>query len=201
MKQTNHNITAIILAAGLSRRMEGQNKLLLPFQDQTLIKTVTDKVVSTGFNDIIVITGHEKERIEESLKNCPVKIIWNPEYAQGMSTSIKAGILSSKPGTNGYMIFLADMPFITKKIIKIIIETFYSSSPRAIVVPLYKSRRGNPVLFSKVYQEELLALKGDTGGRSIVENHEDEVIEVPISDQQPISDIDTWDDYKKLNMV
>jgi molybdenum cofactor cytidylyltransferase len=198
LKKTPHNISAIVLAAGSSQRMKGHNKLLLPFRGKTMIQTVVEKIVSSKINDISVVTGYQREEIEEDLTNYPVRLVWNSHFDKGMSTSIKAGILSANSLTSGYIIILGDMPFVTKRIIKKLTDTFYSGSHNAIIVPLYQGRRGNPVLFSKVYRIELLSLRGDIGARPVVEKNESEVIEVPIADEVVISDIDTYEEYRKL---
>jgi molybdenum cofactor cytidylyltransferase len=195
-KVLQNNLSAIILAAGQSGRMAPENKLLLPFPQKTIIQKVLDEIVPLNFTQILVVIGFEKDKLMEVLKDYPARFYFNPYYNRGMSTSIQVGISQTKPDIDGYMIFLGDMPWIDQNLLKTLIQTFYTGPESAIVVPAFKKRQGNPVIFSKKYKKELLSLKGDRGARSVIKKFPDRIIEVQIQNERLLLDIDTWEDFE-----
>ncbi len=195
-KSPHNNLSAIVLAAGHSGRMFPENKLLLPYRGKTIVQTVLDEIVPLNFTEILVVTGFEEKKIRETLQDYPVRFIYNPDYAKGMAASIKAGILEAKSTVDGYMIFLGDMPWIDQNVIKIQIQSFYSKSQSAIVVPAFQKRRGNPVIFARKYKNDLTGLTRESGARPVVEKFEDQVIEVQTKSERLLFDIDTWEDYE-----
>jgi molybdenum cofactor cytidylyltransferase len=195
-KKFPNNLSAIVLAAGQSRRMSPENKLLLPFQSKTIIQKVLDNVVSLAFTQILVVMGFEKDRLIEVLQDYPARFYYNPDYKRGMSTSIQVGISQTKPDVDGFMIFLGDMPWINQNMLKTLIQAFYTKPASAIVVPAFQERQGNPVIFSQEYKKELLSLKGNYGARSVVKKFQDQVIEVQLPNERLLLDIDTWEDYE-----
>jgi molybdenum cofactor cytidylyltransferase len=193
---TSNNLSAIILAAGQSRRTSPENKLLLSFHGRTIMQTVLDEIMPLDFTEILVVTGFEKKKIIGALRNYPVKFVFNPEYTRGMSTSIKAGISEAKTGTDGFIIFLGDMPWIDHVFIESQIQSFYTNPKSAIVIPVFQKRQGNPVIFARKYKNELLGLSDDSGARPIIEKFEVNVIEVQTQNERLLMDIDTWADYE-----
>lgn len=185
-----NNLSAIVLAAGQSRRMAPQNKLLLPFRGKTVIQTVLDAIVPLGFVEILVVTGFEKNRIEEALRDYRVRLVFNADHEQGMATSIAAGISEARTNSDGFMIFLGDMPWIEQEVLRRQIQTFYGSPEESIVVSVFEKRRGNPVIFAQKYRNELLKLRGDRGARSVMERYPEKVIEVPVRDERALNDLD-----------
>lgn len=190
------NLSAIILAAGKSVRTSPTNKLLLPFQSKDIIKTVVDEIMSINFKDILVVTGFEEARIRTALQGNPVQFVHNSDFNEGMGTSIRTGVLHSSQDADGYIIVLGDMPWIDRGILKSMIQSFYKNPVSAIVVPVYKRRRGNPVIFSRKYRDKLSKLGGDSGARSVIQGFEDQVIEVPAKKERLLMDIDTVEDYE-----
>ena len=138
--------------------------------------------------------GHEAEEIIKKIATKPVKIEVNPIYHQGMSTSIIAGLKLVDDGARAVMLALADQPFIDSQTINRLIDEFCDHN-KGIVVPTYQSRRGHPIIFAIKYKEELSGLKGDIGGRQILEHHPDDVLEVAVASPGINIDIDTTDDY------
>lgn len=187
--------TAIVLAAGTSSRMGEENKLLLPFGESTVLESVVAAVCASPIEDVVVVTGHEDRFIRDALASYRVRIAYNPEYEEGLSTSIRRGVLASDRETDAFVIVLGDMPFITDLTIGRLIELFDASRERAIVVTTFQGNRGHPVVFDGSYRSDLMALTGDVGGRSILEAHPDAVVEVEVRDAHVLEDIDTWDAY------
>ena len=127
-----------------------------------------------------------------------MRFIYNPDYESGISASIKAGITQAKQDVDGFIIFLGDMPLIDQNMLKTSIQSFYTRPESAIVVPVYKNRHGNPVIFAQKFKSELLKLTGDRGARPVIEKFQDQVIEVQIKNERLLLDIDTFDDYENL---
>ena len=192
-------ISAIILAAGESTRMGAENKLLLPFQGTTLLGATVTAVTHSRVGETIVVVGHEQERVRKALAGLPVRIVFNPDYREGMSTSIHAGVRACSPDTRGLMICLSDMPRVGSADLNRLIDRFEGADQDAIVLPTFSGQRGNPVLFSCRFRPEVLAVRGPTGGcKSVVKAHPEAVIEVPLERDNVLQDIDTPEDYRRL---
>ncbi|MEG0133598.1 MAG: NTP transferase domain-containing protein [Clostridium sp.] len=186
-------ISGIIMASGLSVRM-GKCKLLLKYKEKFLIEYVLDAVKESNFNYKTVITGNEK--IIELSEARELNVVMNNSGSLGQSESIKLGILNS-PSVSGYGFITADQPFISVDILNKLIAEF-ENYPSNFIVPMYKGKRGSPVIFPERYKDELLCLSGDLGGKVILKKYEDNIRFVEISDGYPLWDIDTEEDYIKL---
>jgi len=194
-------MTAIVLAAGASRRMGTENKLLLPFGSQTLLETTLTQLEAAGIGEILVVVGHEKEQVYALLKNKPYKIVENPGYLEGMTTSIRAGVAEARADTAGFMICLADMPLISAAEYRLLAETFTAAlktDAATIVQPRYQDRPGNPVLFSARYRNDLLALQYPEGAKPIVQAHRDHLVLVEMPSDAVLLDADTPAAYQLL---
>ena len=187
--------TAIVLAAGTSTRMGEENKLLLPFRDKTLLANVVEAVCASRVDDVIVVTGHQDRQIRDVLEEYRVRIAYNPEFEEGMATSIRRGVLASTSETDDFIICLGDMPFITDVTITRLIELAEAADRPSIIVTTFRGQRGHPVIFGREFRSELMMLSGDVGARSVIEAHEDVVVEVEVRDEQVVADIDTWEAY------
>jgi len=189
-------ISGIILAAGKSRRM-GQPKLILPWMESTLIENVVDNYLDSRIHELIVVVGANSDRIKKVLASKPVLIVENAHYQNGISTSIRRGIETASDRTKGYLIGLGDQPLITPDIINHLISSF-SKECLGIAICCHKRKRGHPVIFARKFCHALCKLKGDTGGRGIIEKHQDVVNYVEIGSDVIFADIDTFEDYQKL---
>ncbi len=187
--------TAIVLAAGTSSRMGEENKLLLPFRESTVLENVVEVVCASSIEDVIVVTGHQDRQIRDALSSHRVRIAYNPEFEDGLSTSIRRGVLASVPETDSFMICMGDMPFITELTIRRLIELSDAAELPSIVVTTFEGRRGHPVVFDSVFRPELMKLQGDAGAKSILEAHPEAVVEVEVRDSHVLEDIDTWESY------
>lgn len=189
----NNRITAIIMASGLSTRM-GDNKLLLNYKNEPIIQYVFEAVKNCLFYEVIVISQYNE--IKEISENYEFKYVHNEKSDIGQSESIKLGILNSKP-CDGYMFFVGDQPLVDEIYIKNMISAFYKNLDY-IIIPKFKNKTGNPVIFPFSKKEELLKLKNDEKGKKVINKTSNiKYIEVP---ESMLFDIDTKEDYKKLEV-
>ncbi|MBN2569616.1 MAG: nucleotidyltransferase family protein [Deltaproteobacteria bacterium] len=186
-------ISAIVLAAGQSKRM-GRAKQLLPFGSGTVLETVIDSLTESKVDETILVLGYRGEEIRKSLSCRPSKTVFNQCYEEGMSTSIICGMNAADERADAVMIVLGDQPLISSEVIDRLAHK-YRNGEKGIVVPLCKTRRGNPVIFDMKYREKLLALCGDIGGKGIIDSEIGDVMEVDIESDAIILDIDEKDDY------
>ena len=190
-------ISAIILAAGESRRMGVQNKLLLQIDSEVLIRKFVKSVSNSLVDAVLVVVGFEAEKIKAVLHDQSVKFVENPSYEEGMTTSIQSGVKASSNESTGLMICLADMPFAETSDLNRLIQAFndyQSTESSLIIVPVFQGKRGNPVLFSGVFRDKILTHKGD-GCRENVRQFPHYVKEVSMENDNLLRDIDTPEDY------
>lgn len=193
-------IGAVMLAAGQSRRMGAINKLLAAIEGVPMILRSLDAVLASHAAPVIVVTGHEAERVVEAIGHKrKVDIQHNPAYAEGLSTSLARGLAALPADIDGVMICLGDMPRVSAKEIDRLIDAFNPTEGRAIVVPTHGGKRGNPVLFAKRFFAEMTAVSGDVGARHLIGEHADEVAEVEMSDDGVLLDVDSPDALSALH--
>ena len=193
-------ITAIILAAGLSRRL-GRNKLLLPLGDETVLRKTARAVLESAVSEVILVTGHEEAAVKEAVEGLNVRLTHNPRYAEGQSTSMIAGIEEAHEEACAYLFVLGDQPLLTPGIVNEVISLYEASRPEALVAaPVFQGRRGNPALFSATLKDELLRASGDAGGRGIIQRLENEsphrIVFLHLPNDDMFLDIDTEEDYE-----
>jgi len=185
-----------VLAAGESRRM-GQPKQLLPFEGEPLVRRVARRALASRLAEVIVVVGHVAEAVRQTLTGLDVRIVENPAYRQGQSTSVIAGLEALAPQSDAAMFLMADQPFLDASLINRIIET-YEETGGLILVPTYKGRRGSPVLFDRSLFDELHQITGDEGGRQVLRRHPQAIVCVPLDSERPLLDIDTPEGYRRL---
>ena len=189
-------IAALVLAAGVSSRM-GQQKLLLPVDEtKPLVRLSVERVLAAAPDDAVVVLGRDAEAVRAAVAGLPVRTVVNPRYAEGQSTSLRAGLDALLPGTDAVVIALGDQPLSDPGLIQRLIEVFRERG-KPIVVPRYRDGRGNPVLFAASVFDELRAVTGDQGGRGVVARDPSRLAEVPVDAPMP-PDVDTWADYEAL---
>jgi molybdenum cofactor cytidylyltransferase len=188
---SNRNVAAIILAAGRSTRMGGPNKLLAELGGKPLVRIVTEQALASKAREVIVVTGHQGDQIERALQGLGVKFVRNPDFAEGLSSSVKTGIGAVSADADGAVICLGDMPLISADLIDRLIEAFAPDRGNLIAVPISANRRGNPVLWSRRFFSELMTLDGDIGARHLIEKHSEAVAEIPVEGHGAFLDIDT----------
>ena len=201
-------LSIIILAAGLSSRMGDKNKLLLPFQGKTILETTISNILSANIGEVIVVVGHEAKKVRNKLKNyplplesgCSISIIENVDFQKGMTTSIQKGILAAA-NTEGYMICLSDMVLIQPEEYRYLAQQFFDfhkNDEKVIVQPIFKEKRGNPVIFSSFYKKNILETTDTEGCRSVVQAHKKHVKLVEMPTNHVLQDVDIQADYKHL---
>jgi molybdenum cofactor cytidylyltransferase len=190
-KPEGRNIGAVVLAAGRSTRMGGPNKLVADLGGKPLVRRVTEEVLSSRARPVIVVTGHQRDRVETALTGLPFIRVHNPSFAGGLSTSLKAGLAALPADVDGAVICLGDMPQVSSEMIDRMIAAFDPDRSALIVVPTFEGKRGNPVLWSRRFFHELGALEGDIGARHLIGQFPDAVVEVPVMGQGAFFDIDT----------
>ena len=184
-------IPAVLLAAGQSRRMGAINKLLAKIDGISMIRRVVETILTSKAGPLIVVTGHEADHIRTELEGCEVTFIHNPDYAEGLSSSLRAGIYGLPDAADGVLVCLADMPQVTASHVNKLIAAFDPIEGRAICVPTSNGKRGNPVIWDARFFSEMTAVSGDVGARHLIGEYDDLVCEVEIGDGGVLVDIDT----------
>ena len=183
-----------MLAAGKSTRMGAQNKLLLKFNDQSMVSHVVDQLIQSDVSSILVVTGNEADHVRNSITQ-DVKFADNPYYELGLSSSLKVGISELPAQCDGVMICLGDMPYITSEDYNSIIMSF---KPNKIIAPTLNGKIGNPLIFSKEYFLSFAELEGDKGARKFLKEHKENVVKVDLNTEAIFDDIDTPLSYEQI---
>ncbi len=184
-------IAAIVLAAGRSRRMGRANKLLSPVAGRPMLVHAVEAALRSRADPVVVVTGHDGAEVRAALAGLDVRFVDNPDYAAGMSTSLRAGLAALPEGIDGAVICLGDMPRVAPALIDRLIENFDVDAGRAICLPCHRGRRGNPVLWAARFFPEMRRLAGDRGARRLIVAHDASVHEVACDDDGVLIDVDT----------
>ena len=192
-KVVGPRIGAVLLAAGRSTRMGGVNKLLSEIDGVPMVARVAQRLLASKARPIIVVLGNQADEIDVALGKLPVERVRNPDFADGLSTSLRRGIVALPPDLDGALICLGDMPLISGRHIDRVIAAFNPIEGRTIIVPTRRGKRGNPVLWSKRFFPEMAGLAGDVGAKHLIGEHAELVAEVEMDDDAVLVDIDTPD--------
>lgn len=184
-------IDVLVLAAGRSLRAGGPNKLLLPWQGKAVVVHAVDAALGSRAESVHVVTGHDQASLHEALHARPVHWIHNPNYRSGISSSIAAGVAELAPDLDGMVLCLGDMPWVRSQQINRLIDGF---DPNAVRVATFGNRRGHPVLFPRAWFGELMQLAGDDLARCLFDGLASSVVEVPMSDDAVLRDVDHRED-------
>jgi molybdenum cofactor cytidylyltransferase len=192
-------VAALVMAAGRSRRMAPLNKLMVTDKaGQAMITRVVDNALASRARPVLVVTGHERERVEEALAGRPVLTTHADTYAEGLSASLKAGIAALPPDVEGVLVLLGDMPLVSPAMLDRILAAFDPEEGRAIIQPTFRGKQGNPVLWGREFFEEILAITGDVGARYLTGRHGDRLFNVEMADDGVLRDFDTAETLKGL---
>lgn len=194
-------VSAILLAAGESKRMGKRDKRFLQYQGRPLVEHVLDQIRQSQAGEVIVVcNGQDDDRLR-TFQSERIQIVVNSAFRQGMTTSIQAGIRVTSPDTQGYMICLADQPLLQPteytELIKAF-ETAYQRHPQSMVVPFYEGKKGNPVIFSAHYRAAILAHKEMDGCKEIVQANRLHLVPLAMPTPHILVDVDTPEDYAGL---
>jgi len=198
-------ISAILLGAGESKRM-GKDKLRLPWGKSTVFEQCLNTLLQSELGEVVVVLRSLSEEFEDEIDGYPtfkkkkIRIVVNPDYQRGMSSSIVRGLKYLHPRSRGVLIALGDQPLLKTRTIDALIHAFARRGGR-IAVPYYKGMRGTLILFDRDYVKDLMELRGDTGGRRIVETHADKVVRVRTRSEAVIRDIDTREEYERQKAI
>jgi molybdenum cofactor cytidylyltransferase len=188
---THRNIVAIILGAGQSRRMGSVNKLLADIDGRPMVSHVVAAAQKSKVHRILVVTGYEQDRLQTALIDYDVEFIHNPDYAEGLSTSLSVAISALDDNTDAAVVCLGDMPGISPEHIDALINAFDPNAGRQICIPTFNGKWGNPVLWDQRFFSAMQNVSGDVGARHLIGEHQDVLYEVPIKDNAVITDLDT----------
>ena len=192
----NHDIAAILLAAGRSRRM-GAFKPLLLFGDRTVIECCIGNLRAAGIEQIVVVVGHREEDVRQQLKGFDVSFAVNPDADSEMSASIGLGVQKVRSDAKALIIALVDHPAVPPEVIRILIDEWKRGAK--LVQPEHAGRGGHPVLIDMAYRDELLVLDPSQGLRALFATHREQVRRVPVESAYVARDLDTWEDYRRLH--
>ena len=166
----------------------GRNKLIETVRGKPLIARAVDAAVASRLDPILVVTGHQADKIGAALAGAPAALVQNERFAEGLSSSLQAGLAAVPEDCDGAMVLLGDMPDITPALIDRLIAAF---EPGSLCVAATGKRRGHPVLWPRRFFGELMSLTGDKGAREVMQAHTDQVVEIEAGDDAPLADIDT----------
>ena len=184
-------VAAVVLAAGRSTRMGGPNKLLADIAHRPLVRIAAEEALASRAKPVIVVTGHQREQVETALAGLPVQLVHNPDFADGLGTSVKAGIAAVPADVDGAIVCLGDMPQVDAGLIDRLIAAFDPDQGALVVMPTFEGKRGNPVLWSRRFFPDLMAIEGDVGARYLIGRYSEAVVEVPLEGKAALVDVDT----------
>jgi molybdenum cofactor cytidylyltransferase len=189
-------VAAIVLAAGDSTRM-GEPKQLLPLGGKPMVWHAASAACAAGLAQVVVVIGARASAVQQALEDLPVEFIRNETWSAGMSTSLQAGLRALRPEITAVLVVLADQPTLSPGLLQALVER-YEETGAPVVAPFYKGQRGNPVLFDRAVFPELLAVKGDQGGRSLFARYREKLERFETDDEGVLLDVDTRQDYDKV---
>ncbi|GGF03472.1 4-diphosphocytidyl-2C-methyl-D-erythritol kinase [Aliidongia dinghuensis] len=184
-------IAALVLAAGQSRRMGPDNKLLILLDGKPMVRHAVEVALASAARPVIVVTGHQQDAVRSALDGLDVRFAHNPDYADGLSGSLKAGLSAVPEDADGAVVCLGDMPDVSAGLIDRLIAGFSPVEGRAILAPVRGGRRGNPVLWARRFFDELMGLSGDTGAKHLIANYGEFLTEIEAPDDGVLIDLDT----------
>ncbi|HYE72182.1 MAG TPA: nucleotidyltransferase family protein [Blastocatellia bacterium] len=193
-------ISAILLAAGESRRMQGDFKPLLKWGSRTVIAACIDNLRRSRIDEIIVVLGHRESEIRARLAGAGVQFAINSDYHKGMLSSIKVGFTMVSKRVDGVMIALVDQPMIGPEVINPLAISFGDYESK-ISIPTYQGKHGHPIVVSRDLEDEIMQLDDNSpdGLKALIDNHRHEIQEVPVDSPYILEDIDSPEDYERLS--
>lgn len=194
-------VAAVVLAAGLSTRMGGRPKGVLPFDDRdTFVTRIVRTFADAGVGDVVVVVGHEGALVGESVvrSGLPARVVTNPEYERGQFTSVLAGLYAvSQPGVDGFLLALVDAPLFSAETVRRVVARFEQTGA-PVIRAVRGSEHGHPVLLSRALFDELRRADPAFGAKPIVRSHVSAAGDVEVDDPGAFIDIDTPEDYERV---
>ncbi len=196
--EKGRRLAAVVLGAGRSSRMGGPNKLTQEIGGKPLVRIAAEAALGSRARPVIVVTGHDREQVGAAVQGLDVRLVHNPDFADGLSTSLKAGLAAVPDDVDGAIVCLADMPQVDAALIDRMLAAFDPEKGALIVVPTVEGRRGNPVVWSRRFFAELAGLEGDVGARHVLARYPEAVAEVVMSGEAAFADVDTPDAFARV---
>ena len=188
-------ISAILLAAGQSKRIRGENKLLKKYKGKILINHILKSLIKSKANKIIIVLGYEDRKIKKiALKSKKIIFVFNSNYARGISTSIKCGIKKISKKNIGFLITHADMPLVSKTILNALCSALKNKNEE-IFIPVYKKRIGNPLAFKYSMIKSLKRIKGDRGAKKLIRSNKSKIKLMKMKSKSILIDFDQLKDF------
>jgi len=199
-------ISAILLAAGESKRMKDENKLTKEINGFPLIKHAVKNILGSAIDELIIVLGHEKSIIQNIIEeNKKIKFIYNKDYKSGVASSIKIGLNNITKSAEAFFICLGDMPNVNQNIYNKLIKSrdnynkkLKLEHKKEIIIPTHEGKEGNPVLFSKFMKNQIMLVKGDLGAKKIIELNKNKILNVPFYNKGITLDFDTHENFNSL---
>ena len=196
-------ISTILLAAGQSLRMKGENKLVKKIKGIPLIKYAVKNILASTVDEIIIVLGHEKDLIRNIIGlNRKIKFVYNKDFKKGISSSIKIGLKSISKKSEAFFISLGDMPNVNQNIYNKLIKSRFKYNKKLklqhkkeIVIPTFEGKNGNPILFSKFMKDKIMLVKNDLGASEIIKLNKEKILNVPLNNKSIFLDFDTPDSF------
>lgn len=198
MSSEKVDVTAIVLAGGLGRRMGGPNKLLLPLDGQAVVGRTVREVLASRCARVLVVLGFEAERVRRELEGLPVEFVLNENFEEGMGTSVRAGAAAVHDGS-AVVVCLGDMPLVGAAVIDALIDAYRAGTNIQACQPVYEGKRGNPVLWGPASLPALRQLQGDEGARALLRRLGESLALVEVGSGSVLLDADTPEDLQRLN--
>jgi len=196
-------ISSILLAAGESSRMKGENKLIKEIKGIPLINYSIKNILASSVDEIVVVTGYESEKVENIIgKHKKIKFVYNKDFKNGISSSIKKGLNTISNKAEAFFICLGDMPNVNQNIYNKLIKSRFNYNKKLrlehkkeIIIPTFDGKNGNPVLFSKFMKDKIMLIEGDSGAKNIIELNKNKVLNVSFDNEAVILDFDIQEHF------
>lgn len=187
-------LAGVVLAAGESRRM-GQLKALLPFGRRTVIEQVLQPLLDADLSEVAVVLGHRADDIAAVLEPLPVRLLYNPDYQLGMTSSVQVALRSLDPVPDAYLLALVDQPQIGLQVIQQLLAA-HARTRKGLIIPVWQGKRGHPLLLAAAYRATVLTLGPDQGLNVVTRGFPHDTLELPIETDDVLRDMDYREDYE-----
>jgi molybdenum cofactor cytidylyltransferase len=192
------DVSAILLAAGLSQRMGAVNKLQIPVDGVPLLRRSAKRLTTAGLGEVVVVLGHDSEQTSALIDDLPVRTVLNTDYKSGQMSSVHRGLEALSRPCAGVMVCLSDQPLLDTDDIVLIARAFIADCPRPLLVPTWQGERGNPIVMSWEQREAILRGGRNLGCRRLIQNNPELVWTLPMPNDHCVADMDSPEDYRRL---
>jgi molybdenum cofactor cytidylyltransferase len=198
MKGNAIRFSAVVLAAGMSSRMQGRNKLLMPVGDEPVIRRTVSNLLRTQPRETVVVVGFQAAAVSEALAGLPIRLQTNPRFEEGQMTSVAAGVSALCEEVDAVMVCLGDMVLLTDADYRELVDRYARLREKSILVPQYQGQRGNPVVFAYRRAPDVIAGRRNPGCRDLIADHPEDVLGYQAAHDRFVSDLDTPEDYARI---